>query len=283
MINVFFCEQENRWIPSTRKKIGANTKFYKHAVKTFAELFQETLDLLKINFDCCDKQCSYSFVLQHPENVIANYIKEPKLFLIDIFYLNDTSIKTFSHPLDTLSIQGFENVSFPKIYNGIFDDIGYYENYTNLQPPIFMGLIFRDKSDARIRLKMRNKNYEDKRSFRGNNSDLLYRYIELKQIRKLKLYLKTFPDTCHLFDNFKTLYELAVDTIFSFYFLYFVTKEITSLPHHQFHLKKTLFNLHRVYKITKLPITKDYVYVFLLSLSNQVQYKIMKEFLLKGF
>jgi hypothetical protein len=276
MITVFWNELNGYWVPSTRRCIGANTSFY--SKKTFLEMFFETLHFLNITFDYADKNLSYCFVMQHPENCIVNTPKTPQLYLIDVYEVVDGNyINQWEHPLDKNNIPGFENVSLPDCYNQ-FNDLQDYENWLNIcQPPTFMGIVLREKNDKRIRLKMMNPNFQRLKNLRGNHSDLLYRYIEVKKERKIRLFLKTFPLCEIYFESYKELFERVVRTVYHLYRQYFVTHEIAEFPD-LFHLKKTIYNLHNVYKVTRIPIRLKYVYVFIHNLETKIQYKLLKEF-----
>lgn len=85
MINVFFCRHMNYWIPSTRRRIGAQTKFFNHCQTSFLEMFYDAVQKLNISFEYVPLNLSFTFVLQHPDNKIVTAFPYPKLYLIDVF------------------------------------------------------------------------------------------------------------------------------------------------------------------------------------------------------
>ena len=92
MINLFYDKNINKWECATRSTIGANVKFYQNSSKTFREMFFETFDLYHIDYNDFDKNCCYSFILQHKENRIVVPNKENKIYLCECYEINGWNI-----------------------------------------------------------------------------------------------------------------------------------------------------------------------------------------------
>ena len=75
--------QNDKWEIATRSNIGANCRFNNH--KTFREMFFEAAEAKGFTFDLLEKDYSYSFVLQHPENRIVVPFDKADLVLVEIF------------------------------------------------------------------------------------------------------------------------------------------------------------------------------------------------------
>ena len=78
MINIFYNEKldENDelkpgWEFCTKSNIGAKCRYNLDTQKTFYDMFLEACIEERLDFNLLNKKCSYSFVLQHPENKIV--------------------------------------------------------------------------------------------------------------------------------------------------------------------------------------------------------------------
>ena len=269
MINVFWCHRTNYWIPCTRRRIGACTKFYNTSNLTFLEMFYSAVKILDISFDQIDTRLSLTFVMQHPDNRIVTAIDTPRLYLIDVFeHLGDGSIpKPWSHPLDTTFFKGFENVSFPKILNG-FTSTDELETFVRSQPYTFMGVVLRDNEDLWKRSKYVNPHFQKVKQLRGNQSDIMFRYIEVKRDKKIGQYLKYFPEEAMCFQFFKECLEKIIYRMYS-------NQEKPFLL--DFYQKKTLLAMKKRYAY------KNEIYKFVTELDPKIQYKLLKEFRQKLF
>lgn len=265
MINVFFCQHMNYWIPSTRRRIGAQTKFFNHCQSSFLEMFYDAVQELNISFEYVPLNLSFTFVLQHPDNKIVTAFKHPKVYLIDVFEFIDNEFlpKQWSHPLNTTGFQGFENVSFPKSY--AFNTSKILETYVKRQPYTFMGLIIRDQ-DASKRMKYKNPRFEKIQSLRGNQSDILFRYVEVKTERQIRKFLKFFPEFEATFNEFKNHYTSIVETL-------------NQNQHHSYLLKFYQQNTIKAIKkyYNKKNVNRSEIYYYITLLDNKIQYKLLNE------
>jgi len=257
MINIFWCPEKQEWIPCTRRNIGANVKFYMHQTKTFAEMFNEVITQLNIEFDSLSKSCSYSFVMQHPENRIVNRVLSYKLVLIDIFEMvGNNRVKQWQHPLHTAV--NIKNISFPTIYNYTKQ----LTHFVSKQPATFMGVVIRCGTE---RMKIRNPQFEKLRQLLGNQADLLFRYIELKKEKKIKHFLRVFPEHTERFAN----YKLQIENLVKYLFLIYSRKVF--LPN-DFYIRKTIFRMNSY----RVDCSTSSIYLYLFNLPDKVFYKILR-------
>ena len=126
MINVFFDKNVGllgSWEISTRNIVGAICNFYKssNSNKTFRQMFIEAAMVCNLDINNLDKELSYSFVLQHPENKIVIPFSKPDLYLVAVYKiyngLNNVNVKfynvgEFKCFFNKLNI----NIKFPTIY-----------------------------------------------------------------------------------------------------------------------------------------------------------------------
>ena len=82
MLHCFYTDQ---WRIATRFCLDANSKFYRDKKKNFRELFLETMAIKNFNFDLLNKQYSYIFILQHPENRIVTPFDNANIVLLEIY------------------------------------------------------------------------------------------------------------------------------------------------------------------------------------------------------
>lgn len=279
MINVFYNSTEGRWEYATKRTVDSNTKF--NNKKTFRQLFEEALDFLQINLDLLPTDACYSFVLQHPENRIVNKVETIKLYLIDIFKLwkSNRIVYQLSHPLNN-TIDGLQNVEFPKIFNNQFRNIQEIKQFLKIQPSSFMGLVLRDDDDM-IRYKIRNYHYETIKALRGNTAHLLRRYLELKKDKKIKKYLSHFPEHENDFKHFQDLFQNYIQHLYNAYTETFI-KKTKPLEVNASSLSKTLRQIHFEYRDYLKPnnsvVNKDFIYDFFSAYKLHIQEINLREF-----
>ncbi len=79
LIKVYY--YNNAWCVSTSKCIDASRSYWS-SNKSFDELFRETV-LSEGFYDKLDKNCCYTYILQHPEIITINQVLKPKLILLN--------------------------------------------------------------------------------------------------------------------------------------------------------------------------------------------------------
>ena len=236
MINCFYAD--NQWKIATRSVIGANCNFMQE--KSFREMFFETFEERKLNWDLFNPSYSYSFVLQHPDNKIVVNFAEKNLVLVEI--------RKGSEKIDIL-LQEFQDlrnkINVPTIYfhssGESWSDI--YNLYSNCKFNI-LGCIVKNKMG--IRSKIRNKNYEKIRKLRGNSTKLQYQYYHLRHIRKIKEFLKYYPEYNKRFLEFQNELHSWTQELFDNYRKCFIYKE-KKLKEYPFPFRIQMYNLHQLY------------------------------------
>ena len=167
--------KKGKWIIHTKSNICADytykelddddddTKQY-----TVEELFLDAC--VKYGFELNDfhKKKNYTFVLQHPRNKIISSIPFPKLYLIDVYKIQQNKINVLNkqnelHILTNKHIARF--VELPRTANinvdrlDKFDEKYYYNKLCTLDTDIIMGVVIKHK-DNYYRTKFRNPEYE---------------------------------------------------------------------------------------------------------------------------
>jgi hypothetical protein len=123
MINVFYHRPNGQdegadWEVSTKSCVGANIVFHSlgpdatetttttttettttttttsatDQKKTFRRMFLECMDAARLDFNALQKDCSYSFVMQHPNNHIVRRVTEPALYLIAVYKIDNEAL-----------------------------------------------------------------------------------------------------------------------------------------------------------------------------------------------
>ena len=94
MINVFWNKYTDGWELATRSNIGGKCKYNLDSSKTFRYMFLDAMNYIGLEFADLNKNYSYSFVLQHPENRIVIPIESPDLILISMYSNTSSSLYT---------------------------------------------------------------------------------------------------------------------------------------------------------------------------------------------
>lgn len=210
----------------------------------------------------------YSFVLQHQENRIVAPFKKPQLYLVGLYYIENTVVsdetENNNQPLtvtvtvcdhqdekiklffDTLGV----TVKFPEVYK--------FETYTELiekyasmnTPYSIVGFVLHNKNTGE-RTKVRNPVYEQVRSLRGNQPKLQYQYLCLRKEGKVKDYLKYYPENKKEFSKFRDQIHLFTDTLYGNYRSCYI-KKLKPLCDYPVEYKSHMYNIHFLYLNTML-------------------------------
>ena len=240
MINCF--NHHDSWHISTRSFIGANCKWYSQ--KKFNELFDEAkgnLDFEKLNSQYC-----YTFVLRHPENRIVTEYSSADICLVQVREIGENGFT--EHSLEevqkTLSEVGIE-VTIPKRFqiskaeeiNDIMKAMDYQQQ----------GLVFKYNG---MRSKVRNTEYDKVKHLRGNNKNVLFNYIELRQKAMVKEYLQYFPEFKNEFNDYRKKIEQTTMKLHQFYKNSYIykTQPKSEIP---FELRPLCYEMHGTYLESK--------------------------------
>jgi hypothetical protein len=290
MINVFWSSNSTRnspdyfengsWEISTKTTMGGKYGFYNHPnSKTFKTMFQEACTVNNLNINLLNKTLCYSFVLQHTENRIVISFDKHQLYLIAVYliqniYDSETNkhIDVVIYSLDILTqTHMFDNttVKFPEIYYlNTFPKPSLIDTFAspdNSSPYTSLGIVYYNTMSG-TRTKIRNPSYERIRQLRGNQSQLDYHYLWLRQTNQVSEFLKYYPETTLFITNCRNNIHLFTRELFTQYISCFIKKE-KKLVLYSNKYKHHMYNLHQKYvnelKSKKLFITftlvKEYV------------------------
>ena len=298
MVNVFYHKPNGQdegaeWELATKSCVGANIVF--HSVqpsltkaettepaepaepvepkKTFRRMFLECMNESNLTFDALQKDCSYSFVMQHPNNHIVRDIATPTLYLIAVYKIDNEALTVEEQCRDEHLAQinastnnQYTSVRLPLQYDGIgLSELR--EMYTSLNAPYdFPGLVCHERStdqrstDQRstgIRFKFRNPNYERIKNLHGSEPKLQFQYLSLRQQGKVKEYLKLHPEHAVAFQKFKDQLHAYTDQLFANYIGCHVKKE-RPFAEYPAEFKTHMFRLHERY-LNELREKKEHI------------------------
>lgn len=259
MINVFFDPSiglTGGWEISTRNTVGATSTFYKSpGAKTFRTMFTEAAAACNLDINQLNPQFCYSFVLQHPANRIVVPFKQPQLYLVAVYYINDTIVYNYrAHDFK----EYFKNISvkFPEVYTfEKYSDL--VEKYASMNTPYYtLGVVIHNVVTGQ-RTKIRNPVYEQVRNLRGNQPKLQYQYLSLRKEGKVKDFLKFYPENKSEFSEFRDQVHLFTNTLFSNYVSCYIKKE-KQLKEFSEQYRTHMYNIHQNY-INDLRLKKQFV------------------------
>jgi len=273
MINVFYYKPNGQeegagWDLATKSCVGGNIVFHSVAAKkpepaepnsdqpaeekkTFRRMFLECMNAVGLDFDALCKDCSYSFVMQHPNNHIVRDIAKPALYLIAVYKVDNENLiieeQCRDEHLARINAANTEGtlVQLPHRFDGP-GLAELQELYTSLNAPYdFPGLVCRECSTG-ARFKFRNPNYERIKNLHGSEPKLQFQYLSLRQQGKVKEYLKLHPEHRAAFQQCRDQLHAYTDQLFANYIGCYVKKErpFTEYPAE---FKTHMFKLHERY------------------------------------
>lgn len=247
MMNLFYhnSEKYSGWLISTRSCIGANCKWYSN--REFKDLFEESINF---TYDVFDKDTSYTFVLQHPENRIVKKLDAKRVVLVEANRINKYDVS----PLNLTEVQ-----------------LDFFQKGLNIEIPVtqpFKTIHEATQALSKLsyeeqgwvlkynheRTKMRNPRWRFVKDLRGNSNSLLRNYLELRQNGFMRDYLDFFPEMEEQFKGFMNdLHELTRN-LFQNYQACFVkkTKKHSDVP---FIYKPLCYELHKNYLENQVIVT----------------------------
>ena len=269
MINVFWdykIGSSGDWEFSTRNTVGAVSSFYKSDnTKTFRNMFLEAVKHNKLDLNDLNKSFCYSFVLQHPENRIVVPFKEPQLYLIAIYSIDNSDV-------NKISVCSIDKTMFFKLHtNTTVKMPATYEwtNYTDLINKYasmntsydILGVVIHNNETGE-RTKIRNPVYEQVRQLRGNQPKLQYQYLCLRKEGKVGDFLKYFPENKKDFSIFRDQLHLFTNTLYKNYVSCYIKKEKPLIEFSE-QYRTHMFNIHKHFlddlKDNKLYVTNTVV------------------------
>jgi hypothetical protein len=258
MVNVFWAK--NQWRIASRSKLNANCFFF-DTNGHFSNMVQETFQECNLDLNALNKECCYSFVMQHPDNRIVSRFDKPTLYLIAAYRIEDSGgdevyvhlVNVQSDPLWATTAVKFPATVLNFNINTKPDEL--------CMPYTQMGLVFKNGG---IRCKLRNPAYEYVRQLRGNQPKLMYRYFELRKLEKIRAYLSHYPEHATQFAVFRKKTHEYTNTLYNLYVnIYILKTEMDVSVRNDVRFKQSLSKLHQMYitQKTKINITRVIEYV----------------------
>jgi hypothetical protein len=228
--------------------------------KTFRRMFFECMNQAGLEFDALQKDCCYSFVIQHPNNHIVRQIDTPTLYLIAVYKIDNENLvveeQCRDEHLARINASAATSVRVPLQFTDV--DLGVLQDiYASVNAPYdFPGLVCRQRSTG-VRFKFRNPNYERLKNLHGSEPKLQFQYLSLRQQGKVKQYLKQYPEHRQAFQQFRDQLHAYTNQLFANYIGCYVNKE-RPCAEYPAEFKLHMFRLHQMY-LNELREKKEHI------------------------
>ena len=258
MINAFYTGDE--WEIATRSLVGARGKFFKDQELTFRTMFLECMNECGLEFEHLNKHLVYSFVISHPKNRIVAKVREPQLYLCEVYQIinKENEIIVNQYSLDDFNYLE-QYVYFPNIFTDVNSIKNAKEMYGNSidTPYQIMGVVLKYQQDDHtlIRSKIRNPNYEKVKQLRGNQPKIQFQYINLRKCGKVRDFLTFYPEFKNQFTTFRQQIHDYTNNLFNYYILCYI-KKFKSLNKFPLEYRTHMYNLHQNYIKNLMPQQK---------------------------
>ena len=251
MINVFFDTYIDDWQISTRSTIGAKCNFNMDSNITYRYMFLDAMNHIGLEFEDLDKNCCYSFVLQHPKNRIVVPIKEPAIILTNRYKIENNEVfnnNSFNNPtkFNTLKMHNIDDNNFKssvKYTGNNWNDLITHFFSENLSYQFQGIMIWNNKGQ---RTKIRNSNYEKIKHLKGNSPKLQYQYYHLRQNNAVGEFLKYYPEYRKEFSDFRRELHKWTSQLYQNYIKCFIKKE-KPLGDFPYNFKTHMYKIHEIY------------------------------------
>ena len=242
LIHMFYDNRKSSWEIATKNAVGGNYRFIhkpgqekRKCGKAVRNMFLEALGFPKNKifdeipgFESLDKEYSYCFVLQHPENNIILSHATPCLYLVSVYnILGEEKMAKIVPQHEYESWKCFQDI--PKI---LFPRLYHFLNYAECVESIsatrgdysIMGYNIVNLITGE-RCVILNKLYALVYSIKREPDDILYLYLCLRRIQKVKDFLVHFPKCKNMFFKFYEQYREFIKNIHSAYLEKWVYKK----------------------------------------------------------
>ena len=251
MINVFFDTYIDDWQISTRSTIGAKCNFNMDSNITYRYMFLDAMNHIGLEFEDLNKNCCYSFVLQHPKNRIVVPIKEPAIILTNRYKIENNEVfnnNSFNNPtkFNTLKMHTIDDNNFKssvKYTGNNWNDLITHFFSENLSYQ-FQGIMLWNNKGQRT--KIRNSNYEKIKHLKGNSPKLQYQYYHLRQNNAVGEFLKYYPEYRKEFSDFRRELHKWTSQLYQNYIKCFIKKE-KPLGDFPYNFKTHMYKIHEIY------------------------------------
>lgn len=185
MIGLYWDNYNHRWRIHTRSVLGAQSRYFSQT-KTFATMFMEaTPDL---DHDALDKRCSYTWILQHPENRIVCPTDRPRAYVVAVSRICADGAVSWE-PLDAVP-HAVRTVSGLNTWADVAARLAEWNTRFRHSA---QGLVVYNTATGE-RWKVRTAEYNRVRQLRGNSPRRDYLWLNLWSTAKLHDYLTLYPE-----------------------------------------------------------------------------------------
>ena len=253
MVNLFYNSSNDvqSWEFSTRNVVSPAEKRGNSSgvvdKKCFRRMFLEACAAVGFKFDDLPKEYSYSFVLQHPDNMIVAPVKSMALYIVAVYYIDGTTVYEMDRSVVNWSV--FSSVRHPARF-GLLNGEEDFQKIINVWASnnslyYYPGVMFRTHEGARY--KFRNPNYEFIKNAKGNVEKSRFVYLHLKKLGKLQSHFERFPENELEFFRHSTNFYNYMHNLHKNYLDCYVHKK-KALKEFAVEYKKNMFQLHEHYK-----------------------------------
>jgi hypothetical protein len=235
---------ENNWYIVTHKKLDAFKSRWS-CRETFGELFVNALsklfdkkveNVLEWFYTLLDPNKVYCFLLKSNfENriVCQYYKKEDKIVYLGIFNIGNEYVFDSNIP----NIKEFEQFGLPikAEINSLEDMIVIISKINCFE---YQGLIAMHKTKNK-QIKIYNSDYKRYFDLRGNNPNLRFRYLELRNNpEKINMLYHLYPKSADIFDQYEDILNKISRMIYHFYVNRYIKNQFITLPKEEFLIMK---------------------------------------------
>jgi hypothetical protein len=281
MINIFWHGGSEAQVV-TRSRLGADNKFYSEL--SFLDMLKEAVPDLETLKPFVDQTTQFvSLVLQHPANRVVTEVKEARVHIVHAgFVLEDGSVRIEEDAISWLpALQKFgvsERTVSQECLSSLEGLTAYVQEQASSLGYMWQGLCLKDGSGKRWRI--RNKEYSQVKSLRGNESDAVSRFARVRSSRCLKRYLKYYPEDENTFYKLEGGLRTATRKLLGFYVdtFKFKKQEFSTLVWPYKHHVSVLHNQFKeVLKPQKKTVDLAYVIDYINGLSVEDMANLFKE------
>lgn len=229
----------------------------------------EVLSLLPGGLDTIPKEYCYSLVIQHPKNQIVNVITVPRLYVVAVFQLSETSadavvvgVNAVRINRDIFSANFGGSVSRMPVGlscvpsetendttatatftpHTVSDYCRMYAS-TETQSVSLPGVVFVD-ADTGFCYKARNPKYENVKKRKGMEQKLMAQYLHMRKDHGIDTYLKEHPQHARTFRQFRDRLHDYTQRLYESYIAHYVKKDAKPLKEYDRELKTHMYKLH---------------------------------------
>ena len=256
MVNLFYnpsndvesWEFSTRTVVSPAEKRGNGSGSGVVDKKCFRRMFLEACAAVGLKFDDLQKEYSYSFVLQHPDNTIVAPVKSMALFIVAMYYIDGTTVYEMDRSI--IKWGEFSSVRHPARF-GLLNGEEDFEKIINVWASndslyYYPGVMFRTHEGARY--KFRNPNYEYVKNAKGVVEKSRFVYLHLKKLGKLQSHFDRFPENELEFFRHSTNFYNYMHNLHKNYMECYIYKR-KPLKEFAVEYKRNMFDLHEHYKM----------------------------------